>query len=150
MLHPEASVLSLHILPSFPLKYDHLRNFHTSLYFYPFFPYPPHYFPPRNMEPFPRKTSHTRPQFQKKVLRSIIREFLLNDAQVLSDADFTMKHPDVVVEAITHLPQKAVEKNFETYKELLNIIRKLIGVRKCGTDFRKAICYIDYCHYRKA
>lgn len=87
---------------------------------------------------------------KKKVLRSIIREFLLNDAQVLLDADFTMKHPDVVVEAITHLPQEAVEKNFETYKELLNIIRKLIGVRKCGTDFRKAICYIDYCHYRKA
>lgn len=86
---------------------------------------------------------------KKKVLRSIIKEFLIYNPHVLRDADFIMEHYDIMFEAITHLPQEVVKKSFEIYKGLLNVIRESIGGRKCGTEFRKAICYIDYCYYRE-
>lgn len=86
---------------------------------------------------------------RKKVLRSVIKEFISHDPKFLKQKRYITKNRNIIIESITHIPPDAIRKDFEAYKEMLSSIKELEldGGQSLGTNFRKAVCYIDYCYY---
>lgn len=50
-----------------------------------------------------------------------------------------------IVKAVTHIPQEKLIQNQNAIMDVVNGVRKQID--NIETDFRKAICYLDYIYY---